>query len=128
MTIISMPNNKKFDDNYDRIFGKDTSAKSYDADGQRNHPGEKQPACLPDLWLKLENGEWEQLDPRYEANNRFLVPWDVYILKQDYSVNGGLAFSIHVAGSHCHALEQQFVDELIDAAEFCSNYGGVHTR
>jgi len=128
MTIISMPNNKNFDDNYDRIFGKDTSAKSYDGDGERNHPGEKQPACLPDRWLKLVDGEWEQVDPMIVADNRFLVPWKVYVLKQEYTANGGLAFSIEVAGCHSDVIDQPFVDELIEAAEFCSNYGGVHTR
>ena len=114
MTIHSMPNNQKFEDNYDRIFGKGGGEPTY--------------RYMPDLWLTLgvdedNEFEWHQVDQYIARNSMCLPPNDVYVVKQAHT-REGLSFTIHHALGHIEALQGPAVNELLEALEFCSNYGG----
>ena len=68
---------------------------------------------------------WNQVDRRPFDTFAELPP-NVYKISQ-YWWMGQVSVTIQVAMTHCHTLQHWAMDELHEALDFCSNYGGRYT-
>lgn len=111
MTIRSMPTNQNWYDNYDGIFRMKEEPKVLD---------------LPPMYFFKADDEWCSAICRLDFGPPMLTNTNVYRVDQTY-YKDMLMYEIQiVVDPEPSVFSERDIKELMEALEFCSNYGGAH--